>query len=152
MSALGVQSGPVWVGPREAQPAKMQDFEVLVIVYHDEQSGRDFVYGINPAQTRDLRSYLKNILNPPPKPKTAGERYLASKLATTGLSVQFEKTTAGIFLARRDAEVDLGDERFIFSLSFKSDHLDGVHCVPFTRQCGEQFLSVFDAVLRPLEN
>jgi hypothetical protein len=130
IDGLGLQINKIWMGSREASKTASLAAWVAAVVIYIRADAHAIVYPLNLSQATQLRDRLL-LLGSATKPKTAGERYLASK-ARMGLSFKFDDETDGIFVGDRHASPEGLVAGMAGSISFKAHSIDGVHCNQLT--------------------
>ena len=144
---LGVGTGSVWMGSRDASTVGSLALWVTAVVAYNHAGGKSTIYyPLNRDQTISMRDRLLVLSEPKPKPKTAGERY-ARRKEQLGLSFKFDEESDGIFVADRAASPDKIPPHAVGSISFKSGTLDGVFCVPLEAEHCAAFAKVLSEVL-----
>jgi hypothetical protein len=150
-SELGLHIRDVWMGSSQAVRDAPEDlsYAPVVIAFRTIQDGHPLncLYPLNPDQAPQMRDKLRSLAEERPKPKTAGERYKARKSAK-GLHFKFDDDIGGIFVADVNASFKGLGADAAGSLSFKSQGLDGVVCVAFSR---EEFAMFADVVARAID-
>jgi hypothetical protein len=143
---LGLQINSVWMGSRDASGVTLEPW-VAAVVIHSLLPGPDsLVYPLNYDQAIIMRDRLRLLSEPKAKPKTAGERYKASK-EKIGLRFQFDYDNDGIFLADRNASPEGIGADDVGSISFKSGKMFGVNCVPLSAEECASFAKTLTEVL-----
>lgn len=148
---IGLQIGPVWVGSRDASGVPLEAWIPAVVVFACPTPKQQLVYPLNLHQARSMRDKcveLSTYEKPKPKPKTAGERYAATKTskAAMGMTITFDHETDGIHLSDRAATPGL-DPSAVGTISFKGEGMHGVRAVPFSAADFASFAKTLTEVL-----
>jgi hypothetical protein len=143
IDGLGLQINNIWMGSRVASGTPLDTWVAAVVVYiHPDGT---LVYPLNLDQATQMRDRLL-VLAKTTKPKTAGERYVASK-TKLGLHFKFDEESDGIFLADRNASPSGLIAEAVASISFKTPSLGTIHCNQLTVDDCASFGDVLTKVL-----
>lgn len=144
---LGTGNGIVWVGPRTAihDPnisSKLESHVVACVMFTHQEKGK-FIYPLQRDQADALVGRFGKMLGEvTAKPRTAAERYLASKkkkgIAPTGsgggTSLKFDHDDDGIWVGEAEiVDAELPDGA-VGAIAFKSHGFEGVLVVPLERE------------------
>lgn len=144
---LGTSNGVVWVGPRAAihNPnisSKLEAGVVAAVIFTHQTTGREFLYPLHREQADALAMRFGRMLGDTakPKPRTAAERYLASKKepaqadAGGGTSLKFDNDDDGVWAGEAGIAGEGLPEDAVGAIAFKSHGFEGVFVVPLDRE------------------
>lgn len=143
---LGTGNGIVWVGSRDAihDPnisSKLEAHVVAVVMFTHQTKGK-FLYPLHRDQADALAMRFGRMLGDTakPKPRTAAERYLASKKepapadAGGGTSLKFDHDDDGIWAGEAEIAGEGLPEDAVGAIAFKSHGFEGVIVMPLERE------------------